>query len=43
MSGELAESGSDSDLGSGGIMLLPDMNDAGGTVHLCITARPAVR
>ncbi len=33
MSGELSESANDEDLGSGGIMLLPDMTDAGGTVH----------
>jgi hypothetical protein len=39
MSGELAESASDEDLGSGGIMLLPDMTDAGGTVrHLAVGA-----
>lgn len=33
MSGELSESANDDDLGSGGIMLLPDLSDAGGTVH----------
>ena len=33
MSGEVSESGADEDLGSGGIMLLPDLTDAGGTVH----------
>jgi hypothetical protein len=33
MSGELAESSGDVDLGSGGIMLLPDMTDAEGTVR----------
>ena len=39
MSGEVAESGSDTDLGSGGILLLPDMTDTGGTVqHLAIGA-----
>lgn len=39
MSGEVAESSSDTDLGSGGIMLLPDMTDAGGTVqHLAVGA-----
>src|SRR5208283_3721526 len=39
MSGEVAESTNDDDLGSGGIMLLPDMTDAGGTVrHLAVGA-----
>jgi hypothetical protein len=33
MSGEVAESSSDQDLGSGGIMLLPDMTDASGSVR----------
>ena len=33
MSGEIAESGSDVDLGSGGVMLLPDMTDANGTMR----------
>jgi len=33
MSGEIAESSGDVDLGSGGIMLLPDMADAQGTVR----------
>jgi hypothetical protein len=33
MSGEVAESGGDVDLGSGGILLLPDMPDAQGTVR----------
>jgi hypothetical protein len=33
MSGEVAESSSDLDLGSGGIMLLPDMTDASGVVR----------
>jgi hypothetical protein len=33
MSGELAESSNDVDLGSGGVMLLPDMTDANGTVR----------
>jgi hypothetical protein len=33
MSGEIAESSADDDLGSGGVMLLPDMTDAGGTVR----------
>jgi outer membrane protein assembly factor BamB len=36
---EIDESGSDEDLGSGGIMLLPDLADAGGVVrHLAIGA-----
>jgi len=39
MSGEVAESAADGDLGSGGAMLLPDMKDAAGTVrHLVIGA-----
>ncbi len=39
MSGEVAESGGDVDLGSGGVMLLPDMSDANGTVrHLAVGA-----
>jgi Immunoglobulin domain/PQQ-like domain len=39
MSGEVAESGADKDLGSGGILLLPDMTDASGNVqHLAIGA-----
>jgi hypothetical protein len=33
MVSELTESANDDDLGSGGIMLLPDMSDAAGTVH----------
>jgi hypothetical protein len=33
MSGELEESSNDVDLGSGGVMLLPDMADAGGTMR----------
>lgn len=33
MSGEVAESTNDQDLGSGGIMLLPDLTDSGGAVH----------
>lgn len=33
MSGEFAESAGDIDLGSGGVMLLPDLSDAGGTVR----------
>ncbi len=33
MSGELTESSNDIDLGSGGLMLLPDMADAGGTIR----------
>jgi hypothetical protein len=33
MSGELAESSRDIDLGSGGLMLLPDMADATGTIR----------
>jgi hypothetical protein len=39
MSGEAAESTNDADLGSGGVMLLPDMTDANGTVrHLAVGA-----
>jgi predicted small lipoprotein YifL len=39
MSGEVAESSSDRDLGSGGVMLLPDLADANGTVqHLAVGA-----
>jgi hypothetical protein len=39
MSGEIAESTNDNDLGSGGVMLLPDMTDASGTVrHLAVGA-----
>ncbi len=39
MSGEIAESSNDDDLGSGGVMLLPDMTDASGTVrHLAVGA-----
>ncbi len=39
MSGEVAESTNDQDLGSGGEMLLPDLTDAGGTVrHLVVGA-----
>jgi hypothetical protein len=39
MSGEVAESTNDVDLGSGGVMLLPDMTDANGTVrHLAVGA-----
>jgi hypothetical protein len=39
MSGEVAESSNDVDLGSGGVMLLPDMSDATGTVrHLAVGA-----
>ena len=39
MSGEVAESTDDVDLGSGGVMLLPDMTDANGTVrHLAVGA-----
>lgn len=33
MSGELTESSKDTDLGSGGLMLLPDMADATGTIR----------
>ncbi len=39
MSAEVNESAMDTDLGSGGILLLPDMTDSGGTVrHLAIGA-----
>jgi hypothetical protein len=39
MSNVLSESGADQDLGSGGIMLLPDVSDSGGTVrHLAVGA-----
>jgi Immunoglobulin domain/PQQ enzyme repeat len=39
MSGEIAESSNDVDLGSGGVMLLPDLTDANGTVrHLAVGA-----
>jgi hypothetical protein len=39
MSGEITESTDDTDLGSGGILLLPDLTDAGGTVrHLAVGA-----
>ncbi len=39
MSGEVAESTGDVDLGSGGVMLLPDMTDANATVrHLAVGA-----
>jgi hypothetical protein len=39
MSNEVTESANDTDLGSGGILLLPDMTDSGGTVrHLAIGA-----
>ena len=39
MSNEVAESTNDEDLGSGGIMLLPDQKDADGTVrHLAVGA-----
>jgi hypothetical protein len=39
MSGEIAESTGDGDLGSGGVMLLPDVTDANGTVrHLAVGA-----
>jgi hypothetical protein len=33
MSNTLAESNNDTDLGSGGALVLPDMTDSGGTVH----------
>ena len=33
MSGTVAESNSDEDLGSGGTLLLPDLKDTGGTIH----------
>jgi PQQ-like domain len=39
MSNEVAESASDQDLGSGGILLLPDLTDSGGTTrHLALGA-----
>ena len=39
MDDEVSESSNDTDLGSGGIMLLPDQTDAGGTVrHLAVGA-----
>jgi hypothetical protein len=39
MSNEVTESTNDADLGSGGIMLLPDQTDANGTVrHLAVGA-----
>lgn len=39
MSGEVAESSDDDDLGSGGVMLLPDLTDVAGTVrHLAVGA-----
>ncbi|HTC45630.1 MAG TPA: immunoglobulin domain-containing protein [Steroidobacteraceae bacterium] len=39
MSNEVTESANDTDLGSGGLLLLPDMTDSGGTVrHLAIGA-----
>jgi hypothetical protein len=39
MYNEVAESGADQDLGSGGIMLLPDLTDSGGTTrHLAVGA-----
>ena len=39
MSNEVAESTSDQDLGSGGILLLPDVSDSGGTTrHLAVGA-----
>jgi len=39
MSGEITESTNDVDLGSGGVMLLPDITDANGTVrHLAVGA-----
>jgi hypothetical protein len=39
MSNEVAESTSDQDLGSGGILLLPDVTDSGGTTrHLAVGA-----
>jgi hypothetical protein len=39
MDNEVAESAADEDLGSGGVMLLPDLTDAGGVVrHLAIGA-----
>jgi hypothetical protein len=39
MTGEVAESNADADLGSGGVMLLPDLTDSNGTVrHLAVGA-----
>jgi outer membrane protein assembly factor BamB len=39
MSDEVAESNSDTDLGSGGVLLLPDLKDSAGTVrHLAVGA-----
>jgi hypothetical protein len=39
MTGEVAESNTDADLGSGGVMLLPDLTDSNGTVrHLAVGA-----
>jgi hypothetical protein len=39
MSNEVAESSADEDLGSGGILLLPDLTDSGGTTrHLAVGA-----
>jgi hypothetical protein len=39
MTGEVAESNADADLGSGGVMLLPDLIDSNGTVrHLAVGA-----
>ena len=39
MSNEVAESNADEDLGSGGILLLPDLTDSGGTTrHLAVGA-----
>src|ERR1700756_1325811 len=39
MYNEVAESGADQDLGSGGIMLLPDLADSSGTTrHLAVGA-----
>jgi PQQ-like domain len=39
MSNEVSESAEDADLGSGGILLLPDLTDSGGTVrHLAVGA-----
>jgi hypothetical protein len=39
MDNQVAENGSDTDLGSGGAMVLPDQNDgAGNTVHLAVGA-----
>jgi Immunoglobulin domain len=39
MSNEVSESGTDSDLGSGGALVLPDLTDSGGTIrHLAVGA-----